>query len=92
MAQKWGFKQTLLPSVPIDRGTYYRSAQEGVPMQNDQPGRLPQVFGSQLPPDTALASSFPDAAIRGHDGSYYTDDSFSFGGISGYNFLRRDAK
>jgi len=84
----------LLPThyfIPLGQIVDPGSKPEGYPLpfENDTAGNLPQFFGSKeynSKGDTGfiVQRSFSDAR------SY--DDSLAFGGVSGYNFLRRDCK
>lgn len=65
------------------------NAQVGVPIPPAQPGKLPQAYGGKNV--TYNYGAHPFHSYHPAAG-YNTDDSLSFGGVSGYDFLRRDVR
>ena len=60
-----------------------------LPFESDAAGELPRYFGSKV--YNARGDTGYIVAREYSDTRSY-DDSLAFGGVSGYNFLRRDCK
>lgn len=87
--EKWGFRQHIVPSTPIDEGAWVRPDDLGVPLCDDRRNELPQAMGKQRPCGKDFALPFPREIIAGGVKDYYVADSMAFGGRPGHNFLNR---
>jgi len=84
----------LLPTqyfIPFGQIIDTGSKPEGYPLpfEADYKGELPRFFGSHVYTGTGYTGYI--VPTRYTDTRSY-DDSLAFGGVSGYNFLRRDCK
>jgi hypothetical protein len=77
----------------IPRGQIYDppTHHEGypTPIAPDMASKLPRHFGSRVGTSTGSAGY---TVQREPKPGFSYDDSLAFGGVSGYNFLRRDCK
>jgi len=77
--------------IPIGQIVDPGSKPEGYPLpfEASEAGELPRYFGSKV-----YNSGGDSGYIVGREYAqrYSYDDSLAFGGVSGYNFLRRDCK
>jgi hypothetical protein len=60
-----------------------------LPFENDVKGELPRYFGSKMYNGEGDSGYIVQ---RNYQGGYSYDDSLAFGGVNGYNFLRRECK
>jgi hypothetical protein len=60
-----------------------------LPFENDVKGELPRYFGSKVYTGTGYTGYI---VPRTYTDTRNTDDSLSFGGVSGHNFLVRNTK
>lgn len=77
----------------VDEGRYVHAADEGVPVESHKSAATslsPLYGGGVIGRDGRLQAMCP--RVGSHGQGPYSDDSLSFGGVSGANFLERSVQ